>query len=78
MKTDKHGYFKMQHITPIRIPKKDAAKALGLSVDGLNRLMQKDPSFPKFCKMGTSKQAHVYFDYAELVQWHKQTMRQAV
>lgn len=62
------------HITPIRISKRDTAKALSLSVDGLNKLIQKDPSFPKFCKMGTTKQAHVYFDYAELIQWHQMNM----
>jgi hypothetical protein len=63
-------------ILPIRVSKKDAAKALSLSVDGLNKLMLKDPDFPKALKTGTSKQAHVYFDYAELIQWHKQLMNQ--
>ncbi|XZY02537.1 helix-turn-helix transcriptional regulator [Acinetobacter baumannii] len=57
-------------ITPIRLIKRDAAKLLGLSIDGLDKLTKKDPSFPKPYKMGTTKQAHAYFDYADLVAWH--------
>lgn len=62
-------------IVPIRLIKKDAAKTLGLSVDGLNKLMKKDPSFPKPYKAGTSQQAHVYYDYAELLAWHNNKMQ---
>ncbi|MFU8925909.1 transcriptional regulator [Acinetobacter puyangensis] len=61
---------------PIRLIKKDAAQVLGLSVDGLNKTMKKDPTFPKPYKTGTTKQAHVYFDYADLVTWHDNQKQQ--
>lgn len=64
----------MQQILPIRLTKKDTAKALGLSVDGLNRLAKNDPTFPKGLKIGKSRQAHVYFDYEAVIQWHRQAV----
>lgn len=61
-------------ISPIRLTQKDTANALGISVDGLTRLIKNDPSFPRPLKLGTSRQAHVYFDYQAVIHWHKQTM----
>jgi predicted DNA-binding transcriptional regulator AlpA len=43
---------------------------LDLSVEGLRKLMAKDSTFPKPYKLGVTRQSPVYFDYAELVQWH--------
>lgn len=56
--------------TPIRVSQKTACQMLDLSSEGLRKLMAKDPTFPKPYKAGQTRQAPVYFDYAELVQWH--------
>ena len=42
---------------------------LSLSRDGLRKVQLKDPSFPKPIKLGSSKQAPVFFDVKELEQW---------
>lgn len=42
---------------------------LSLSRDGLRKVQLKDPSFPKPIKLGSSKQAPVFFDIKELEQW---------
>lgn len=55
---------------PIRVTFNNACQALDLTREGLRQLVAKDPTFPKPYKTGTSKQAAVYFDYAELVKWH--------
>lgn len=57
-------------INPIRVTLNHACQALAITREGLRQLMAKDPTFPKPYKAGTTKQAAVYFDYAELVQWH--------
>ncbi len=55
---------------PLRLSQKTTCQALDISVEGLRKLMAKDPTFPKSYKAGATRQAPVYFDYAELVQWH--------
>lgn len=42
---------------------------LSLSRDGLRKVQLKDPTFPKPIKLGSSKQAPVFFDIKELEQW---------
>ncbi|WP_441374279.1 helix-turn-helix transcriptional regulator [Acinetobacter lwoffii] len=42
---------------------------LSLSRDGLRKVQLKDPSFPKPIKLGSSKQAPVFFDIKEIEQW---------
>lgn len=42
---------------------------LSLSRDGLRKVQIKDPTFPKPIKLGSSKQAPVFFDIKELEQW---------
>ena len=44
-------------IAPIRLIKRDAAKLLGLSADGLTKLAAKDPSFPRGYKTSDARQA---------------------
>ncbi|MCG2575246.1 transcriptional regulator [Acinetobacter sp. ME22] len=56
--------------TPLRVSQKTTCQMLDLSSEGLRKLMAKDPTFPKPYKAGQTRQAPVYFDYAELVQWH--------
>lgn len=59
------------NIQPIRLTKKDAAKALGLSTDGLDKLVKRDANFPKAYKFGSSMQSKSYFDYSEILKWHE-------
>ncbi len=56
--------------TPLRLSQKTTCQVLDLTPEGLRKLMAKDPTFPKPYKAGTTRQAPVYFDYADLVHWH--------
>ncbi|ENX50045.1 MULTISPECIES: hypothetical protein [Acinetobacter] len=58
------------HPIPIRVSQKTACQMLDLSPEGLRKLIAKDATFPKSYKAGNTRQSPVYFDYAELVQWH--------
>jgi len=55
---------------PIRIQFSTACQLLDVTRESLRHTIRKDPTFPRPMKMGTSKQAPVFFDYAELVEWH--------
>ncbi|WP_166167724.1 transcriptional regulator [Acinetobacter sp. SA01] len=57
-------------IKPIRVQFKTACQILDVSRESLRHIVRTDADFPKAIKMGTAKQAPVYFDYAELVEWH--------
>lgn len=63
------GFF--MTITPIQIQFKTACELFDISRETLRHRMRSDESFPKPIKMGTAKQAPVYFDYAELMAWHE-------
>ena len=56
--------------TPLRVSQKTTCQMLDLTAEGLRKLIAKDPTFPKSYKAGKTRQAPVYFDYAELVQWY--------
>nr|WP_272909691.1 transcriptional regulator [Acinetobacter nectaris] len=43
---------------------------LGITRSTLRDLPKKDPSFPKCYKFGNTRQAPVYYDYADLLAWH--------
>lgn len=58
------------HAQPLRVSQKTTCQMLDLTAEGLRKLIAKDPTFPKPYKAGKTRQAPVYFDYAELVQWH--------
>lgn len=58
-------------ISPIRVQLKTTCELLDVSRESLRHIQRTDPTFPKAIKMGTSKQAPVYFDYADLLEWHK-------
>lgn len=62
------GFF--MTIKPIRVQFKTACQLLDISREALRHLVRTDKTFPKAIKTGTTKQAPVYFDYAELVAWH--------
>lgn len=62
------GFF--MTIQPIRVQFKTACELLDISRESLRHIVRTDAEFPKAIKTGTAKQAPVYFDYAELVEWH--------
>ncbi|HEN9573603.1 transcriptional regulator [Acinetobacter nosocomialis] len=63
-------------IKPIRIQFKKACELLDVSRESLRQIVRTDTTFPRPIKTGESRQAPVYFDYAELVEWHnKQKQR---
>jgi hypothetical protein len=57
-------------IKPIRVQFKTTCELLDVSRESLRHIQRTDADFPKAIKIGTSKQAPVYFDYAELLEWH--------
>ncbi|WP_369803885.1 transcriptional regulator [Moraxella sp. RCAD0137] len=59
----------------LRITQKIACEILCVSYKGLQLLREQDDSFPKPYKSGTSRQAAVYYDYNEIVQWHKNQLK---
>ena len=56
---------------PLRLSLPRVCEILDLSREGLRKLQRRDPSFPRPIKSGTTRQASVYFDYAELIAWHE-------
>ena len=57
-------------IKPIRVQFKTACELLDISRESLRHLVRSDKTFPQAIKTGEAKQSPVYFDYAELVEWH--------
>lgn len=57
-------------ITPIRVQFKTACELLDISRESLRHIVRNDSAFPRPIKASTTKQAPVYFDYAELLEWH--------
>ncbi|MBP6114548.1 MAG: transcriptional regulator [Acinetobacter sp.] len=57
-------------ISPIRVQFKTACELLDISRESLRHLVRTDKTFPQAIKTGDTKQAPVYFDYADLVEWH--------
>lgn len=58
-------------IKPIRIQFKTTCELLDVSREALRHIVRTDANFPRPIKTGNTKQAPVYFDYAELLEWHK-------
>ena len=56
-------------IKPLRLRKCDACRLLGVSRNGLHLLQQRDPTFPKEIKDGSTRQAPVYFFTTEIDAW---------
>jgi len=67
------GFF--MTIKPIRVQFKTACELLDVSRESLRHIVRTDASFPRPIKTGESKQASVYFDYAQLVEWHNKQMQ---
>ena len=62
------GFF--MTIKPIRVQFKTACELLDVSRESLRHIVRTDASFSRPIKEGDTKLAPVYFDYAELVDWH--------
>lgn len=62
------GFF--MTIKPIRVQFKTACELLDISRESLRHIVRTDKTFPQAIKTGEAKQSPVYFDYAELVEWH--------
>ncbi len=60
----------MNQANPLRIQFSTACQMLDVTRESLRHTIRKDPTFPKPIKMGTTKQAPVFFDYQEIVEWH--------
>ena len=60
----------MKEVTPLRIQFGTVCQLLDVTRESLRHTIRKDPTFPTQLKMGTTKQAPVFFDYQELVDWH--------
>lgn len=67
----------MTTIFPVRIQFKTACQILDVSRETLNNIIKLDPTFPAKIKMGTTKQAPVYFDYMAIIEWHKSKVMHA-
>lgn len=59
------------NIKPIRVQFKTACQILDVSRESLRHIIRTDESFARPLKMGESKQSPVFFDYAELMEWHE-------
>ena len=57
-------------ISPIRVQFKTACELLDVSRESLRHIVRTDATFPRPIKTGETKQAPVYFDYADLLEWH--------
>ena len=62
------GFF--MTIQPIRVQFKTACELLDISRESLRHIVRTDAAFPRPTKTGDTKQSPVYFDYAELLEWH--------
>lgn len=58
-------------ISPIRVQFKTVCNLLDVSRESLRHIVRTDSTFPKPMKTGDTKQAPVYFDYNELLEWHR-------
>lgn len=57
-------------ISPIRVQFKTACELLDVSRESLRHIVRTDTTFPRPIKTGDTKQSPVYFDYADLLEWH--------
>ncbi|ENV18715.1 MULTISPECIES: hypothetical protein [Acinetobacter] len=62
-------------IYPVRIQFKTACQILDVSRETLNNIIKLDPDFPPKIKVGNSRQSPVYFDYMQIIEWHKSKMQ---
>ncbi|ENW93053.1 AlpA family phage regulatory protein [Acinetobacter dispersus] len=53
----------------LRLKKNQVCEILSVTASKLDTMMQEDSSFPRKYKDGTARQAAVYFDYQDIIDW---------
>ncbi|WP_336042263.1 AlpA family transcriptional regulator [Acinetobacter dispersus] len=53
----------------LRLKKNQVCEILSVTASKLDKMMQEDSSFPRKYKDGTARQAAVYFDHQEIIDW---------
>ncbi|MCZ3293166.1 transcriptional regulator [Acinetobacter nosocomialis] len=66
----------MENIQPLRLSMNKVCSMLDITREGLRKLMINDPKFPRALKSGPSRQAAVYFDYQDLLNWYESQKNQ--
>jgi predicted DNA-binding transcriptional regulator AlpA len=61
----------------LRLTMNETCHFLSVQRDKLNKMVKDDSSFPRPIKEGTSRQAAVYFDHSELIEWWEVKKKQA-
>lgn len=56
---------------PLRLTKNEVCLLLGVNRDKLSRMEREDESFPRSMKEGVTRQAAVYYDYQEIIEWYE-------
>ena len=56
-------------ILKMRLTIKEVCQMLSIERDKLNKMVKNDPNFPRPIKEGNTRQAAVYFDHSELIEW---------
>lgn len=77
MITDQNNNSRLNNelqVSPLRVKKKVVCKLLDISVNQLRKISLADESFPKPLKSGAARQAGVYYDYQEILEWHKKQL----
>lgn len=59
---------------PLRVTKKDVCKLLSISLNQLRKISIADDDFPKPIKSGSARQAGVYYDTQEILNWYRKTL----
>ncbi len=58
-------------LTKLRLTKNEVCYMLGINRDTLSKLEKEYPNFPKSMKEGISRQAAVFYDHQEIIDWYK-------
>jgi hypothetical protein len=55
----------------LRIKQSTLCKMLDVTPQTIRELRESDPSFPSAIKQNNLRQAAIYFDYNEILEWHE-------
>ena len=59
------------NMKPFRLKYNQVCELLNVTRDCLRKIIENDPTFPRFLKEGASRQAAVYFDTEEIEEWYR-------
>ena len=59
------------NMKPLRLKYNQVCELLNVTRDCLRKIIENDPTFPRFLKEGASRQAAVYFDTEEIEEWYR-------